>query len=71
MKLVADWRHILRKAWSVRLMILAGLLSGLEVILPLFVDALPRNLFAGLSMLTISGAFMARIVAQKEFGDES
>jgi hypothetical protein len=70
MKLIADWRHVLRKAWSVRLMILAGLLSGLEVTLPLFIDAMPRNLFAVLSMLTISGAFMARIVAQKGFGDD-
>lgn len=70
MKLASDWKRILRKAWSVRLMILAGLLSGLEVILPLFMDSIPRNLFAVLSMLTISGAFMARIVAQKDMDDD-
>jgi hypothetical protein len=65
MRLIANWRAILRKAWSVRLMIIAGILSGAEVILPLFIDALPRNLFAALSMFTITGAFVARIVAQK------
>jgi hypothetical protein len=46
-------------------MILAGLLSGAEVILPLFLDAFPRHVFAILSMITITGAFVARLVAQK------
>ncbi len=65
MKLIDGWEGILRKAWSIRLMLLAGLLSGAEVILPLFVEAIPRNLFAALSMLTIGGAFVARLLAQK------
>lgn len=46
-------------------MLLAGLLSGAEVALPLFSDTIPRNLFALLSLLTIGGAFVARLVAQK------
>lgn len=70
MKLLPDWREILRKAWSIRLMILAGLLSGLEAIIPFFVDALPRGVFAVLSVLTISGAFVARLVAQKGLHDD-
>lgn len=65
MKLLPDWRDVLRRAWSVRLMILAGLLSGVEVILPYFAESLPRGLFAGLSILVIAGAFVARILAQK------
>ena len=28
-----DWRDILRRAWSIRLMLLAGLLSGCEAVL--------------------------------------
>lgn len=66
MKLIANWRDILRYAWSIRLMILAGVLSGVEVILPLFADCCPRGLFAILSLLTIAGSFVARIVAQKD-----
>jgi hypothetical protein len=66
MKLYDNWREILRKAWSIRLMLLAGLLTGCEVILPLFTDTMPRNVFAVLSMLAVSGAFVARIVAQKD-----
>ena len=71
MKLIADWRSILRKAWSIRLMLLAGLLSGAEVILPLFADGIPRHLFAALSMITIAGAFVARLIAQKGLHDDA
>lgn len=71
MKLYQDWRRILRKAWSVRLGVLAGLFSAAEVILPLFVDAIPRNLFALLSFVAVMGAVVARLVAQpKTLGDE-
>lgn len=65
LRLIGNWRDILRYAWSIRLMLLAGVLSGLEIILPLFADCCPRGLFAVLSMLTITGAFVARLVAQK------
>lgn len=65
LNLLPDWRQILRKAWSVRLMILAALLSGCEVILPLFAHAMPHGLFAVLSFMSVSSALVARIVAQK------
>lgn len=71
MKLVANWRAVLSKAWSVRLMLLAALLSGLEVTMPLldgYVDIPPR-LFAVLSGLTVAAAFIARIVAQRNISD--
>lgn len=64
MNLVPEWRWLVRKAWSIRLVVMAGLLSGCEVILPLFVDTLPRHIFAGLSMLAAIGAGVARVVAQ-------
>ncbi|WP_081455273.1 DUF7940 domain-containing protein [Roseibium aggregatum] len=38
MKLVSDWRAVLQRAWSVRLMLLAALLSGAEVALPFLGD---------------------------------
>lgn len=65
MTLHQDWKLILRKAWSFRLAALAGVLSALEVLLPLYVDSLPRGLFAGLSVVVITGALIARVVAQK------
>lgn len=65
--LVADWRRVLRRAWSIRLMLLAGLLSAAEIILPLFADEIPRGTFAVLTLIAVTGAFVARLVAQREF----
>ena len=64
MELLPDWKKIARRAWSFRLAIIAALLSGAEVVLPLFIDVLPRNLFASLSFVAVVGAAVARVVAQ-------
>lgn len=64
MNLLPEWRWLVRKAWSVRLMALAAVLSGVEVALPFFVDAFPRGVFAAISAIVVASAFVARIVAQ-------
>ena len=64
MKLTADWRAVLRHAWSVRFIIAAALLSAIEAVLPLFGDAIPRVPFAILTFLAVGAALVARIVAQ-------
>ena len=64
MELLPDWKKIVRRAWSIRLSIVAALFSGAEVVLPLFVDVLPRNLFASLSFIAVVGAVVARVVSQ-------
>lgn len=64
MELLPDWKRIVRRAWSFRLTIIAALLSGAEVVLPLFIDVLPRNLFASLSFVAVVGAAVARVVSQ-------
>lgn len=70
MNLIPEWRKVLRKAWSVRLALLAAALGGVEIALPLFSDAVPRHVFLGLSVLVTMGAAVARIVAQpKMWGD--
>ena len=69
MNINPNWRTIVKRAWSVRLMLLAGLLSGCEVILPIFREDVPRNLFAVLSIIAVSGGFVARLVAQKGLDD--
>ena len=65
----SDWRKIAKKAWSMRLLYAAGLLSALEVVLPLFTDAIPRGAFVLLNLLVIPGAMVARVTAQKEFAE--
>ena len=65
--IVHNWRDVLIRAWSVRLMALAGILTGLEAVLPLidgYVDV-PRGVFAVVTFLVVCAAFVARFFAQK------
>jgi len=70
MRLINDWKRVARKAWSARLLYLASVLSGVEAVLPLFSDAVPRGLFAALTLLVVIGALIARFTLQKELHDE-
>lgn len=65
MKLYDNWREIMRRSWSLRFIIIAGVLSGIEVALPLIGDQFQTGVFAGLSAAFTALAFMARLVAQK------
>ncbi|WP_299812453.1 hypothetical protein [uncultured Roseibium sp.] len=69
MHLVPNWRTVLQRAWTVRLMILAVLLSGEEVALPFLGDFIAPGWFAALSALTVAAAFVARILAQRNMKD--
>lgn len=69
--MITDWQHVMKKAWSVRLIAVAGLLSGLELILPMFGADIPRNWYAIATMAVTTLALIARVVAQKEFGNET
>jgi hypothetical protein len=66
MKLYSNWKEILVKAWSIRFMLIAGVLSGIEIVLPLFADQFPRHVFASLSFIFVSAAFVSRLVAQRD-----
>jgi len=62
-----DWKQILKHAWSIRLIIVAGFFSGLEVALPFFQDVIPvrQGAFGLLSFIAANGAFVFRLIAQK------
>jgi hypothetical protein len=69
--LVPNWRAVLRRAWSIRLLLLAGALSGLEVALALMGAAtIPTGTFAALSGVVTMAALIARLLAQKGITDE-
>lgn len=70
-RLHADWRKIIVKAWSIRLIALAFILTVIEVIFAVYgaPSFIPLGTFAVLSGLTTAGAFAARLLAQKEFHD--
>ncbi|MBB3935905.1 hypothetical protein [Aureimonas phyllosphaerae] len=73
MSLVANWRQLLKRAWSLRFIALTFALIAIDVALPAFEDALglPARTFAVLSGLCSAAAFVARLLPQPSIsGDE-
>lgn len=75
--IIQDWKRVLRKAWSIRLILAGGLFAGLEggvQIMSAFgylPDWMPRGAFAALAMVANAGAFVTRLIAQKDMhGDD-
>ena len=64
MRLDQNWQRTLRHAWSVRWIALAAVLTGIEVVLPVFGDAMPRNVFAALSFAATVAAMVSRVLVQ-------
>lgn len=66
MQLHPYWQTILKRAWSVRLIVLAAALSGMEAILNVTPDLvpLPASLLALLVFFVTSAALIARIIVQ-------
>lgn len=68
---VTDWRDVLRYAWSIRLLFIAGVLTAVEGLLPFFGMTFPLtdSQFAALQGVAICAAFIARILAQRNIPD--
>ena len=62
--MVDKWRTVLKKAWSVRLMALAAVLTGVEAVLPFFTPLEPSLWFAVVTFAVVCAALVARFVAQ-------
>lgn len=67
-RLLPDWKQVVRRAWSIRLMLLAGLLSGLEAILPIVMEVAPwpRWIASTIISLVVGLAFVTRLMAQQD-----
>ena len=70
MRLTEDWRHVLKHAWSIRFIVLASLLSGVELVLPMFSDVVSRGVFAALTLVVSVAAAIARLVTQQKMRGE-
>jgi len=68
--LLPDWKRIAKKAWSVRLMALASILSGCEAVLPYAEFIMPRGSFAAVSFVIVTAALLSRFVVQKSMSDD-
>ena len=71
LRLHRDWRRILRRSWSLRLAVLAGVLEAANVAC----EFIPREtshrvLLGGLAAAVSLAAALARIVAQPSLGSE-
>lgn len=62
-----DWKKLIKKAWSIRLLLLAGLLTGLEACAPIFEPYFGQRTFAIIVFVIVALAFVSRLLAQKEF----
>lgn len=73
MRLIPNWRKVLRYAWSVRLNLLAALLGGVEMAVQLAGPALPIPplMLGALSFVVTVAAAIARFIAQpKSIGEQ-
>lgn len=68
--LLADWRRVLRRAWSVRLALLSAALSAAEFAVPFFAPDRPSRSFAAAAAGLALAAAVARIVAQPKAFEE-
>ena len=65
---VPNWRDVLKHAWSVRIMLVAVVLSGAEAVVPYLdtlIDISPKR-FAAIMFFVSMAALAARFAAQKK-----
>lgn len=67
-RLIPNWRAVLTRAWSVRWMMIAGVLQVAEVLLTQFADVLPmpRGVIAGATGIVMLLGLVARFCDQPE-----
>ena len=65
MTLLPDWKRIAKKAWSVRLMVVAAFFTGCEAILPFVDDVLAPRPLAIVAFVGVVGALITRLMVQK------
>lgn len=66
MRLLPDWKSILTRAWSIRLMALAFAATLAEALWPVFAPEFEMRLAGVVGAVLIAAAFVARLLAQKD-----
>lgn len=64
MKLIDEWKLVLRKAWSTRFAAISSVLAVLQAVVPSLDGLIPPSTFAVLSAITAILAIVARVVDQ-------
>lgn len=74
MRLIDDWRWVMRRAWSFRLGLLSAMFGALEVAVQIYIYAfeppywIPRGLFVSVAVLITLVANVLRLVKQDKSG---
>lgn len=71
MKLIDDWRRIIRRAWSARFAALAAVFSVIEAAMPFILPEFPPRMAASIAGLMAVLSLVSRVVAQPKMHDES
>ena len=73
-QLIPNWDKVLKRAWSLKLIAIAGLFSGIEAALailpPEWTIWMPAGFWPALTMAVTAAAFGARLVAQDSLKNE-
>lgn len=67
--LLPNWRRLARRAWSIRLALLASALYAVDVGVSLYASAKPSPALAALAGLCSLAAAVARLIPQKGLRD--
>lgn len=70
--LIWNWRQVLKRAWSIRLTLIASALGAAEFVVQVFMDdpPMPRGTFAALGAAVSFSAAIARVVSQPATREE-
>jgi hypothetical protein len=66
MRLLPDWKDLLKRAWSIRLMALAFVATLAEALWPVFAPEFEMRFAGVVSAVLIAAAFVARLMAQRD-----
>jgi len=69
LRLIPEWRVVLTKAWSIKLMALSCFLSAAEASMQFVQPHMLGWKFAVLNTCVVGAAMLARVLAQKDMGD--
>jgi uncharacterized membrane protein YtjA (UPF0391 family) len=68
--LIPEWRDVVKKAWSMRFMIIAGIASAVELIVALYFQSIvPKGIFIVISLIATALGMFSRVVAQKDLDE--
>ncbi len=69
MQLISNWKRKFPKLWSVRLSLLAALMSSIEVALNVYLTGKAPVIVLAAGLISL-GAAASRVVAQAELSDD-